>query len=422
VSTAAPAFGRFTGNGEQGAAALRAISSRLKLDRVFNGGWFRKLAIDHIRRHAEKVNAAYWDRTYPGLTVEQRADALIRKVCAKAATAGALASTGASTGELMSLFTEGMGAPIGMPAAALSMAAEAAYTAFLQIDLACDLGSLYGVHFDVDDVADLTTLFGLALELPPPAKKEPATFEDQAAHAPGGHGGAGAAEAEPHGLIGRLIELEDGEVARRIGRKLLEESVLRNIIPVLGIAISARWNFVATRRLAGTVRRYVRYRRALRDSLTHLRLDELAAPELVAEGAWLLASIEGPPPSETAMAVGVVVDMLPERARAAIQKDQAFGDDDEQWFEDLKGTPATMHAPLLDVLYLVAAANRELQPTERRFLHRVGHVLAIPIDLGRVEQICRHLASGEPLPGAPTATPSQPQAPSPNGHNHHPHD
>jgi hypothetical protein len=383
MSSAAPAFGRFTGNGAHGAAALKQITGRLKLDRVFNGGWFRKLAIDHIKRHNARVNAAYWDRVYPNLSAEVRADTIIRKVCQKASVAGILASTGASTGELLSLFTEGLGAPIGMPAAALSMCGEAAYTAFLQIDLACDLGSVYGVHFDVDDIADLTTLFGLALELPPPVKKE----------APEG-------EAHESGLISRLVELEDGEVARRIGRKLLEESVMRNIIPVVGIAISARWNYVATRKLAGTVRRYVRYRRALRDALGQLKLHELAAPELVAEGAWLLASIEGPPPNETAMAVGVVVDMLPEHVRGAIQKDRAFGDDDEQWFEDLKRIPPAMYEPLLDVLYLVAAANRELQPTERRFLHRVGKVLAVPVDLDRVEQICRHLSLGEQLPAA----------------------
>ncbi len=71
-------------------------------------------------------------------------------MCLKASVAGAFASAGASAGELLSLFTEGLGAPIGVPAIVVSMCGEAAYTAMLQIDLACDLGSVYGVTFDVD--------------------------------------------------------------------------------------------------------------------------------------------------------------------------------------------------------------------------------------------------------------------------------
>jgi hypothetical protein len=382
--TTAPAFGRFTGSTEEGAAALRHIGGRLHVDRVINGGWFRKLAVDHIRKHAETTSADYWERAFPDVAIEDRANALIRKACRKASIAGALASTGASTGELLALLNTGLGAPVGVPAAMLSMLAEAAYTSFLQIDLACDLGSVYGIPFDIDDIGDLTTLFSLALELPPQVKKAAAVEEAETHHS--------------SGLIARLIELEDGEVARRIGRKLLEESVMRNILPVVGIAISARWNYVATKKLGAAVRRYVRYRLALREALGQLRLDSLAEPQLVAEGAWLLATVEGPPPSETAMAVGVVVDMLPAMVRDAIKLDRTFGDDEEGWFELLARTPREMHAPLLDVLYLVAAANRELQPTERRFLHRVGKVLGCEIDLGRVETICRHLALGERLP------------------------
>jgi hypothetical protein len=387
VSTA-PAFGRITGSGLAGAKALKAITSRLRFNRVFNGGWFRKLALDHIRRHNATINADHWDRTYPRLDTEQRADAIIRRVCQKASIAGALASTGASAGELLSLFTEGLAAPIGVPAIVVSMCAEAAYTAMLQIDLACDLGSVYGVVFDVDDIGDLTTLFSLALELAPAPKKSEAEV---------------AAEGHPEGLIARLVELEDGEIARRLGRKMLEDSVMRNFVPVVGIAISARWNYMATKRLAGAVRRYVRYRRALRAALGQLHLKSFPEPELLVEGAWLLATVEGPAPNETAMAVGLVVDGFPEDVRHRIGGDRGFGDDEESWFAAVGQLSKEAHGQLLDVLYLVAAANRELQPTERRFLHRVGKAIGAEVDLERVETICRHLALGEQLPATTAA-------------------
>src|SRR5262249_25635777 len=152
-----------------------------------------------------------------------------------------------STGELLSLVTDGLAAPVGVPAAVLSMALEAGFTALLQIDLACDLASIYGVPFDADDVGEVATLFGLALEVEIKKKKEAE---------------ADAKEA-PTGLTSKLIQLEDGEIATRIGKKLLEEAVMRNIVPVAGIAISARWNYVATTKLGATVKKYVRYRRAL---------------------------------------------------------------------------------------------------------------------------------------------------------------
>ncbi len=95
---------------------------------------------------------------------------------------------------------------------------------------------------------------------------------------------------------------------------------MRNFVPVVGIAISARWNYVATRRLAGTVRRYVRYRRALREAMTHLQIQAIAEPELVAEGAWLLSTVDGVAPGETAMVVSLVLDALPVTARQRISR------------------------------------------------------------------------------------------------------
>jgi uncharacterized protein (DUF697 family) len=361
-------------------AVLREAIGKLGMERLLDGSWFRKAALEHMRRHSLSVTGAYWDKVFPRLDVEKRADATIGRACRRASVAGVLASAGASTGEIVSIFTEGLAAPIGVPAVALSMCSEAAYTTLLQIDLACDLGSIYGVPFNVDDIGDVTTLFGLALGMP--EKKAQAT----------------EAAARPVGLTERLLVLEDGEGARMIGRKLLEDALVRNVVPVVGMAISARWNYVATRRLAQAVRRYVRYRRALLVALRQLRLEALPEPEILVEGAWLLATVEGDATNDTALALGLIMDALPEKVRESITADRAFGDDEEGWFDALSVVPPSMHPPLMDVLYLVAAADRAFQPAERRFLHRVGRTLKLDVDLERVEKICRHLSLGEELP------------------------
>ncbi len=367
---------------------LRDAAKQLGVAKLRDGSWFRRIVAAHVKKHCATITADHWETKYPGLDIESRARKQIRGVALRAAATGAFASVGASTGELLSLFTEGLGAPVGVPAAMMSMALEAGYTALLQIDLVCDLASIYGVPFDPDDVGEVATLFGLALELDVKQRKK-------------GHSGSGErgddAEA-PHGLTAKLMELEEGDVAKRIGRKLLEEAVVKNIVPVLGVGIAARWNYVGTRKIAAAARKYVRYRCALQHALAKLDLSHVTDPAMLLEGAWLVATVDGDAEHEEVMAVAAIMGSLAEEKRKELQLDRTLGDDEEQWFEDLARVPPSMHDSLLDVLYLVVATDKEVQASERRFLRRVGKALGREIDFLRIERICEHLSSGERLP------------------------
>ncbi len=361
---------------------LREEARREGYDNFKEGGWFQRVVTKHIKKHAAEINAAHWEHLYPGLDAEERATRVINKAIVKASTAGAMASIGASTGELLSLFTEGLAAPIGLPAAVSSMVAEATYTAKLQIDLACDLASIYGVPFDPDDFGEVATLFGLALEVDVTKKKEDEETTEQ--------------KEAKKGITASLMELEDGEFAKRIGRKLLEESVMRNIIPVFGIAISARWNWVATKKFAAAARKYARYRHALRKACNALKLAHVEDPALLLEGAWLLATIDGDAGHEELLAMAIILESLP--INAADLKLDGHWDDEEDWFERLQKAPPAMYDRLLDVLYLIAATDRELAAAEKRFLRRLGKAIGREIDWHRVEGICKHLAEGEDPP------------------------
>jgi hypothetical protein len=364
---------------------LREAAKQIGVDRFGDGTWFQRVVAKHVRKHLAATTAQLWDERYPGLPVEVRARREIKRVALKASVAGVLASTGASTGEILALVTEGMAAPVGLPAAILSMTLEAAYTSLLQVDLACDLASIYGVPFDADDVGEVTTLFGLAFDVD--MKKRTVR-----------HAEDGRTEHETEGLTSKLQELEEGEVAKRIGRKLMEDAVVRNIVPFLGIPVSARWNYVATKRLGKTVKKYVRYRHALALGCSGLRLDTIADPATLVEGAWLLATTDGDAGHEEVMALALIMDKIPEAQRREIELDKSLGDDEEEWFEALARAPASLHEPLLDVFYLIAATDREIQAAERRFLRRVGKTIGRTIDFDRLERICRHLDSGEALP------------------------
>jgi uncharacterized protein (DUF697 family) len=367
---------------EQEMAKLRDAAKNIGVDKLRDGSWFRRIVADHVKKHAREMDSSHWLKMYPRLDVEERAHKQIVTVATKASAAGAMASLGASTGEILSLLTEGLGAPVGLPAAMLSMMLEAGYTALLQIDLACDLASIYGVPFDGEDVGEVATLFGLALGVEIKEKKEKGEDEKEA----------------PHGMMAKLIQLEDGEIATRIGRKLLEDAVIRNIIPIAGIAISARWNYVATKKLGACVKKYVRYRRALEQSVAKLRLGSISDPGVLVEGAWLVATADGEAEHEEVLAIALLMDHLPPAARQAVELDKTLGDDEDDWFERLARTPPEMHDALLDTLYLIAATDKDLAPSERRFLRRVGKQLHREIDFHRIGKICGHLADGENLP------------------------
>ena len=375
---------------EQEVTSLRAAAEHIGVGGLRDGSWFRRVVASHVKKHAAERTEAHWDHVYPGLDTEERARRHIKRVARMASAAGALGSVGTATGELLALFTEGLAAPVGVPAAVLSMALEGAYTSMLQVDLACDLASMYGVPFDGDDVGEVATLFGLALEVD---VKRSATKERDETDA--------HADETPDidgGLTAKLLELEDSAIATKIGKKLLEDAFVRNIIPVAGVFISARWNYVGTRRLGAAVNKYVRYRRALLHACSKLHLDQVSDPKILVAGAWLLATTDGDAGHEEVMTLALIMDLLPEDKRRTLELDKTLGDDEEEWFEMLATAPKAMHAPLLDVLYLIAASDRELAAAERRFLRRVGKALGQEADLDRVRRIGRHLSEGETLP------------------------
>jgi hypothetical protein len=355
---------------------LRNALEHVRFEHVRDGSWFRKVLEHHARTHQIHVcSKEHWNATYPGLDAEARAQKHVDAIARRAAAAGAFASAGASIGELLSIFTEGLALPIGLPTAMLSMAAEGAFTTLLQLELATDLASMYGVPFG-EDVEEMSILFALALGL---EDKKPA---------------AKRGTDEPPTLLSRLMDLEDSELATHIGKKLLEDAVLRNVVPLAGIGISVRWNYVATKRFGARVRKYVRYRRALTAACDKMRLADIHNPEVFVRGAWLLATCDGEPTREEMMAVARVLDQFPN----AEHQLPAFNvDDEEAWFTRVANIPDELDERLIDLLILVAAIDQDLGVAEKRFLARLGKTLHRHIKFERIEALCAHLRDGDDL-------------------------
>ncbi len=198
-------------------------------------GWFALLLRDRLRKSRRPValeNAS---------NLDEQGERLIVNAARRAALAGSLFSAGSQVGELMTAVTDGLVAPLTVPAMFASAAAQAAYCTGVHVDLACDLASLYGVPFDVDDTAELATVFHLAL----------------------GHSEA--------------LVSDDEVLLGRIGKALVREAMF-GLVPFFGVPCSAVHNYRATRRLALQALGYVKQRRveAARRALPVLAARDLA--------------------------------------------------------------------------------------------------------------------------------------------------
>jgi hypothetical protein len=370
---------------------LRHAAAQMGAHSLREGSWFQSIVAAHVRNYSETISTERWEDVYPGIDVDERARREIERTARLVAATGMASASGASAGELLMLITEGLATPVGLPVAAASMVLGEAYTAFLQIKLAFDLGSIYGAPFDTDDVGEVAVLFGLALDMEVDGEPEHEGEDDEAAYR----------------LTGAIVELHGNDVANLIGKKLLEKSALKTSIPILGIALSGQWNYVATRKLGAVVQRYVRYRVALRDAIANLRMDKVPNAPFIVSGAWLLTTADGKASHDEVRALTAIIGAVPKEERAALQLQKLLHTDQEKWFDELAGISAETASPLLDVLYLIAATDKQLHESERRFLCRVGKVLARDIDFDRIMGLCGHLARGGKPPQLPARAPAR---------------
>ncbi len=198
--------------------------------------WFGALVHERLRRSLAERTARDWEALYPGATMEERAARHIAGAARRAALTGGLSAAGAHVGEALTILTEGLTAPMCVPAVVAAIGAEVVTSAKVQIDLVFDLASIHGVAFDVSDTAELATIFDLAL-----------------------HGGrASAAGGEPRPSNG------DAMLAR-LGRGLLEDALL-GLVPFVGIPFSAVHGHRATARVGAVACRHLRGRIALREA------------------------------------------------------------------------------------------------------------------------------------------------------------
>ena len=342
--------------------------------------WMQRFIHKEIEQRTRTRDTAYWDAIFPGLSAPERAKRRIDRMLVRGTIAGVAAAAGASAAELMSMYTQGTATLAAAPLGLISVGAEMVYTTALQIDLAFDLASIYGVPFAQDDVGEISTMLALALGVD--LVKEP-TRHDKPVQNVG--------ETKPWRV---MRQMQRDDFARRVGRELIQQSVLRHLVPVASVLVSAAWNQVVLRRFAQQVHAAVKQRLAIVRACRAVELGDAQSARMILDGAWLLATADGEVEHQEAVALATLIDSLPLPQRISVNE-ASFPDDEEPWFERVAQLSAATREVLLNVLAFVAISDGELSTPERRFLRRLSKVLNVPVDIAAIEAMAAQLQDAD---------------------------
>lgn len=320
-------------------------------------GWFARLLRAYLR-HREATKHARAARPVVGSKPE-RAVAAIRRACITSALSGAstgVVSTGAT---LVTASTEGVGGLVAVPIAAAAIGSEMALRTWIHIDLICTLADVFEVTFDAQNKDDVWRLCALAF---------------------GAHDEEPSEEDPGKKLVHELVHIDKEEIGEEIGQKILGESVMRNIVPVFGIAASAITNWKLTQRLGDTARRYMRYHRAMSDALDEAILECSHHLEMLVEGMWFVFIADGRLAPEESAILAAFTLRFQNPTRHELQA--RFVEDEYDWLERLpkKITDADDRRALYHALEVAAAVDKEVGLPERRLLRSAARRLEIPFD------------------------------------------
>jgi hypothetical protein len=324
------------------------------------GGWYTKLVAHYLKRNAAR-RAAH-PAVADARTASERALAAIRWACIKSAISGAAAGSVSTSATIFTAETEGLGAIVAGPIAALAIGGEMVYRSAVHVDLSCELAAIFDVKFDPNDDSDIWRLYALAF---------------------GTHQHEAHSDDPGQALVHSVTHTEAEQIGEKIGHKVLGESVMRNIVPVLGIFSSALTNYRMTQKLGDTVRRYMRYQRALDDASNEACVACHAHLDLLIEGIWFVFTADGKLTPEEAAFLAHMLQKLDRLQRHAVLA--RFVEDELDWTNRIQGAvPEALRDTFLYVLEVAAAVDKEVGLPERKLLRRASLALGREFSPDRV--------------------------------------
>jgi hypothetical protein len=333
------------------ATAILDVESKLLQGQKRRGGWYTKLVAHYLKKNVARRSAR--GVVASDETPHARAASAIRAASLKSALSGAVCGMISTAATVFTAQTEGIGGLVAGPVAALSIGGEMIFRTICHVGLTCELAEIFDVNVDPEDDADLWRLYALAFR----------TSEHDA-------------ESEDPGkaLVGEVTHVEGEEIGEKIGQRVLGESVMRNIVPVVGIFTSAITNYLVTQRLGDTVRRYMRYQHALDAEGSHASVHCKDHLDLLIEGMWFIFSADGKLTPEEAAFLGHMLKKLPKAQQRAVHA--RFVEDELDWTLRISNeVPQRLRDTFMHVLEVAAAVDKEVGLPERKILRRAALAL-----------------------------------------------
>lgn len=316
------------------------------------GRWFVRIVGRYLEHYAAKTRS----RPRHG-DEEALSRRIIRSACVKSAITGAAAGSLTTGATVLTAETQGLAALWTMPLAAAGIGGEMLYRAMLHVEMTFDLAEVHGIRFEPNDPKALWRLYALAF------RKDRNEKDDDS---PGRE------------LVEKVMEIEGEEVGHTIGAQLLGESVLRNVVPVVGIVSSSIANYRLTRHVGETVSAYFRYQRALQAAFTRDGHRCQGYVDLLVEGMWFVFTADGRLVEEEAAILSWVLETLPESDQALVTS--RMTDDELDWTNRLATVPKPMRPAILHALMVASAVDGSASLPERKLIRRAAHELELPFD------------------------------------------
>ena len=358
-------------------SVIPEVAERASSDGFSLGGWFTWLVRAYARRYRERHPLPY---VLPrGVTENEAAKAIVRRTCWASAATGFATGATSTSAVVLTAETDGLAGFAAIPVALGTIGAEVLGRTILHLHMTLELGDVFARPWNPDTPADLLHLYALSFGV---------EMDEEKPSDPG------------KGLLSRVLASSVDDLGARIGTEIFGESLARNVVPFVAIASSSVANWVRTRKLGDSVRRYLRYQRALDEALAPFE----AHPDifdLLLEGIWFLFIADGHINVEETVTLANLLNRLDATRRDAITS--RFIDDELDWTERLSTVPEPLRDAFLHTLEVAAAVDTHVSLPERKLLRRAALELGRPTDPVRVEALLYELEKVGVLRGKPAA-------------------
>jgi hypothetical protein len=259
---------------------LREFIKELSMDDIKSGGWFTKLIAKALSSYTEKVDWRYFQERYEGVPADAIVDQRIKMAARYAALEGGLSASAYTAAIVATLGSGGGASPATVPAAVATVMVDVAFVTQLQLRLAYDISVLYRVPLDLSDPEDMWKLIRVAFTI------KGGEFIRE--------GVIKIVPAMMRPLIKRFYSRAVLTAAKGlpfVGKFLLQRTVIKVGIPLVGIPFAVTLNYYSTL-VAGRHARAVFRNEARVIELAEGLSRRSEHPQLMLWIAWLVITVD----------------------------------------------------------------------------------------------------------------------------------